>query len=174
MKKTLTVMAICALLTGCATPLDVAKDASRISASLNLSPEAVKFTSYCIFDEARKWPRPRFGWNEGAVVLTDDLLIITSDKFTKQSGRQKIEVKISDMDSVAEAKFGLGHQLQITHGDFLIVIQITANKMFGSGDGSRKLLDMISGKGVPVIASDKFHELKFDTPMIIPFFNFGT
>jgi hypothetical protein len=72
------------------------------------------------------------------------------------------------MKSIAQAKFGLGRQIQITHGDFLIVMLITANKAFGSHEGSERFLDLISAQGIPVIDAEKFYDLKLHTPMIIP------
>ncbi len=156
MKAILIIMLVSLCLFGCATPLDPQRDSERIGTALGIPAGDVRFTSYCIFDEARKWPRPQFTWNEGAVIATDRKLYITSERLTKETGKARIELSFSEMSSIGEARYGLGRQLQLIHGDYIVILQITGNKMFGSSEGSKKLLEFIASKGVRITTTETF------------------
>ena len=156
----LLVLASAFMLTGCSTPLTVAKDSSRFAEALGISTNDVLFLSYGNFDKSPKGPKPTFCQNHVVVLATPSLLHIIHEKVSKNTEPKRISLKYSDMQSIARKTQGFHSQIHLESGNYIILLDIVPNKVTGNRAGSKTLFDLITAKGVRVVEAKQWYDFK--------------
>ena len=144
------------LISACSIPLEMETDGRKLAEIIGIDYSSVKFISYCDFDEIRNWEE-KIVVKKGIVVLTVNELIIFNGNLNSMTKNKEIVVSIDKIDGVGVEKYFRARQVQVAHGEHLVIVQVAPDQVFISQRATEELFQALVSYGVPPSKCVKYY-----------------
>jgi hypothetical protein len=149
MKISLTILSFSslALLSGCVTqPLAINEHGPRLAEPLGVELVDIQFLNYCGYRIIPETQTKDFNTLPGIIAVTNNELSIATGNLSSAGKKAVIKIPIDEIDGLAQ----IGDQLQIKHGDQLLVVFIYGMYRYQvSSDREYELVHLLSKLAVP-------------------------